>query len=398
MSAIIIDRGICDLCGQCSRSCPFGAVAEVDGRMEIGPGCKACKLCVKACPKKAITLSAGAIASDLSAWNGILIFAETMDEGFHPVTFELLGKAEELASGTGAPVYALAMGRDAGSRARELLHYGPRKVLAYSHPALEHFRADAYANVFEDCIHRLKPSVVLVGATPLGRSLAPRMAARFRTGLTADCTGLKIAANGNLSQVRPAFGGNIMAEIFTTRTRPQFATVRYKVMNPAPRRPTPSGEVAEIAPGDAMISSAIQILGYRKLARAVSITDAETLVVAGRGLRERKDIAMLEELSALLDGQVAATRSVVETGWLDYTRQIGLSGRTVKPKLIITCGVSGAIQFTAGMNGSGCIIAINSDRNAPIFQIAHYGVAGDLYEIVPRLISRVKEGFTCVLQ
>jgi electron transfer flavoprotein alpha subunit len=361
-------------------------------RVEISAACKACGLCVKACPARAISLNDNRGKIDLSAWRGILVFAETTVDGIHPVAIELIGKALGLAAKAVMPVWAIVMGRDAGRQARSLLQYGIDGAWAYSHAKLEHFRADAWANVFEDCIRRLRPSVVLVGATPLGRSLAPRVAARFRTGLTADCTALDMAPGGGLVQIRPAFGGNIMAEISTPRTRPQFATVRYKVMDAAPMAANPTGTVVEITPDDALVASGMEIIHCHRLEKKVSITDAGTLVVVGRGMREQKDVAMLGELVDLLGGQLACTRSVVEAGWLDYTRQIGLSGRTVKPGLILTCGVSGAVQFTAGMSGSGCIIAINRDANAPIFRIAHYGIVGDVYEIVPRLIAGIKEG------
>lgn len=392
MSAICIDRALCDLCGKCAEACPFGAVALGGGRVEIGGTCRVCRLCIKACPRGAISLAESVEKADLASWRGILVYAEVLDGGVHPVAVELLGLARALARKSGEPVFALAMGENAGGPARALLQYGPDRVLAYSHPALAHFRADAYAGVFADCIKKLRPASVLVGATPLGRSLAPRVAARFRTGLTADCTALDLSPSGGLVQIRPAFGGNIMAEISTPRRRPQFATVRYRVMDPAQAVSSPAGTVTEIVPEDALVASGMEILSCRRLEPKASITEADALVVAGRGLRERGDIAMLEELAALLGGQVASTRSVVEEGWLDYTHQIGLSGRTVKPKLIVTCGVSGAVQFTAGMGGAECIVAINRDRHAPIFNIAHCGVVGDLYEVVPRLIARIREG------
>jgi electron transfer flavoprotein alpha subunit len=392
MSALSVDKALCNRCGKCAETCPFGAITFEGGCATIGAACKACRLCVKACPGHAISLTEKHAEADPYAWKGVLVFAEAPYGNVHPVALELLGKARELAGKARESVWALVMGRDAGKPARELIKYGPEEVLAYSHPALEFFRADIYANVFADCIGRLKPSVVLVGATPLGRSLAPRVAARFRTGLTADCTALDISPSGGLVQIRPAFGGNIMAEISTPRTRPQFATVRYKVMDAAAFVPRPAGTVTEIVPGEALMASQMEILSCRTLERKASITDADTLVVAGRGVREKKDIAMLEELAGLLGGQVACTRSVVEAGWLDYTRQIGLSGRTVKPKLLIACGVSGAVQFTAGMSGAGCIVAVNSDPGAPIFKVAHWGAAGDLYEVVPRLIAKIREG------
>jgi electron transfer flavoprotein alpha subunit len=231
-----------------------------------------------------------------------------------------------------------------------------------------------------------------VGATSVGRSLAPRVAARFRTGLTADCTQLEMKPETDLVQIRPAFGGNIMARILTTHTRPQFATVRYKVMEPAACVDCPAGEVirGEIGPG--RLESRIKVVEVVAKEKRENISDAEVLVVAGRGVKKAADLTLLEELAGLLGGEIACTRPLVEAGWFSYTRQIGLSGRTVKPKLIITCGVSGAVQFTACMNGSERIFAINQDRTASIFKVAHYGIVGDLYQILPRLITTIREG------
>jgi len=243
--------------------------------------------------------------------------------------------------------------------------------------------------VLEDLISEIRPSVVLIGSTSIGRSLAPRLATRFRTGLTADCTTLKIKPNTDLVQIRPAFGGNIMAQIITTHTRPQFATVRYKVMDQAVRGEE-TGRVFDRSVSGEMLKSDIDVIRVTHKESVTSITDAEVIVAGGQGLKEKEDLEMIRELAFLLGGEYAVTRPLVEKGWADYTRQIGLSGRTVKPKLIITCGVSGAIQFAACMNCSDRIIAINSDPNASIFKIAHTGIVGDLYKILPSLIGELK--------
>lgn len=390
MAAIQIDYGKCDSCGRCLESCPFGAISEKEGRIEIGAGCKMCKLCIKQCPSGAITFAGKKVSVDKNAWQGILVYAQYFDGIVHPLTYELIGKAKELAAKVHMPVYCLLAGYDTGQIRDELLHYGLDRVLVYDDEGLRHFRVDVYANVLEDAIRRLQPSVVLVGGTSIGRSLAPRVAVRFQTGLTADCTFLDIKENTDLVQIRPAFGGNIMAQIVTPHTRPQFATVRYKVMDAAPRDPKPSGEL-EICPiNETILSSDIEIIKTVRKQKVPSITEADVLVVAGRGVRSKEDMALIERLADLLGGQLAVTRPMVEMGWCDYTRQIGLSGRTVKTKLIITCGVSGAIQFTACMNASERIVAINTDRNAPIMQIAHYGIVGDLYTIVPELIKNIE--------
>lgn len=363
------------------------------GEVTLNAGCKLCKLCIKQCPVGAITLEKTATEGiNKLAWRGILVYVEHLDGVVHPVTLELIGKARELAGKIHQPVFALWIGAGIAERAAQLLQYGVDQVLVYDDEALRYFRADLYANLFEDGINELKPTAVLVGATSVGRSLAPRVAARFRTGLTADCTQLEIKPNTDLVQIRPAFGGNIMAQIVTTRTRPQFATVRYKVMEPATPVTAPTGTVLRREVSPKRLQSGLQVVEVIPKEKQENISDAEVLVVAGRGVKNRSDLALLQELADLLHGQLACTRPLVEAGWLSYTRQIGLSGRTVKPKLIITCGVSGAVQFTACMNSAEQIFAINLDRNAPIFKVAHYGIVGDLYQILPRLIAKIKEG------
>lgn len=390
MAGIRIDQNKCNLCKQCIDACPFDAITLEEGGPRIGMGCRVCRVCIKRCPQGAISLVETKREIDKGAWQGILVYAQYTNGEIHPVTYELIGKARELAGKVHMPVYCLMIGYETVGAREELLHYGVDRVLVYDHAALQYFRVDVYANIMEDAICRLKPSVVLVGGTSIGRSLAPRVAVRFHTGLTADCTFLDIKDSTDLVQIRPAFGGNIMAQIVTPNTRPQFATVRYKVMDRAPRHDNIRGTL-EICPvRSEMLTSDIEVLRSLPKEKVPSITEADVLVVAGRGIKSKEDMTLIERLAHLLGGQLAVTRPLVEMGWCDYTRQIGLSGRTVKPKLIITCGVSGAIQFTACMNASERIVAINTDRNAPIFQIAHYGIVGDLYEIVPELIRRIE--------
>lgn len=393
MGSILVDSNKCNLCGKCVNLCPFGAIQIDLGKVNINNGCKLCKLCIKNCPEGALGLPKPQPqkAVDKSKWNGILVYVEHLEGEVHPVTLELIGKARQLASEINHPVYALIMGANVLDLANGLLDYGVDRVLAYQHEALRYFRADIYTNIFEDCINEFTPSIVLVGATSVGRSLAPRVAARFRTGLTADCTRLEVRPNTDLVQIRPAFGGNIMAQIITSRTRPQFATVRHKVMEKADCLRKPGGEIVQCQVKPERLQSRLKVIRTAPREKQENIADAEVLVVAGRGVKNPADLGMLNELAGLLNGQLACTRPLVEAGWLPYTKQIGLSGRTVKPKLIITCGVSGAIQFTACMSASEQIFAINLDRNAPIFKVAHYGIIGDIYQIIPALIAKLKE-------
>ena len=374
-----------------AKLCPFGAIEVKGGKLEINAGCRMCRMCIK---------KGGGVfelvedeakpAVDKSAWRGVAVVAEIDADGaLHPVALELLGKARELAAKIDHPVTALVIGSGTEAAVEKLLAYGADEVHVYDDPELKHFRIEPYANVLEDFINATHPSSVLVGGTVNGRSLAPRVAARFRTGLTADCTVLDMSPTTDLDQIRPAYGGNIMAHINTPRHRPQFATVRYKIFSIPPKGEA-HGKVVKHAIGKEKLVSLIKVLERTRKSAEKGIEEAEVLVVCGRGVKKPEDIAMLEELARLLGGKVASTRAVVEAGWLEAKRQIGLSGRTVKPKLIITCGVSGAIQFVAGMNNSEYIVAINTDPKASIFKVAHVGIVGDLYKVIPELIEQIK--------
>lgn len=393
MAQIAILERRCTGCGLCQKNCPFGGIEIREGKPELNAACRVCGICVKSCPEKAIIRLETKVESvDKSQWRDILVFAEVSGGRLHPVSLELIGKARELCGSVpGFQVKAVVLGDGVAQQAGELRHYGVSEVAVYDDPALGYFRADVFAACVEDYIRRARPSVVLVGATSLGRSLAPRLATRFHTGLTADCTRLELRENTDLVQIRPAFGGNIMAQIVTTNTRPQFATVRYKVMDAPARQAEAGGAVKAYGLARGVLQSKVTHVSTKRTPAGKSISDAEILVVGGRGLQKEADLEMIRELAALLGGDWAVSRPLVEKGWADNSRQIGLSGRTVRPRLILTCGVSGAIQFTACMNGSEHIVAINSDEKAPIFETAHVGIVGDLYETVPALIARLKE-------
>ncbi len=395
MAKIAVLERKCTGCGLCRASCPFDAIEMTDGRPEMNAACRVCGICVKSCPQQALVkLETRSASVDKTQWKDILVFAEVSGGRLHPVGLELIGKARELTAPLGFKVRAALVGSGVGTHAEELRHYGVSEIAVYDDPALGYFRADAYAGCLEDYIRAVKPCVVLVGATSLGRSLAPRLATRFRTGLTADCTKLELRENTDLVQIRPAFGGNIMAQIVTTNTRPQFATVRYKVMNPPARGEEADGVILPRKLPKSVGESKASCVGVTPLPPKKSISDAEILVVGGRGLQKEGDLAMIHTLAALLGGDWAVSRPLVEKGWATNERQIGLSGRTVRPKLIITCGVSGAIQFASCMKDSERIVAINSDRNAPIFDVAHVAIVDDLYKVVPELIEKLKEGRT----
>ena len=369
--------------------CPFGAISYEDGKLDISSGCKMCKMCVRK-GQGLVDFAEETKGIDKAQWKGVCVYADCTDGRIHRVTFELCGKAKELAAVTGHPVYALVIGHNVADCAETLRHYGVDKVFVYDHEAFADFRIEPYTEAFCDFIKKEKPSSILVGATNLGRQLAPRVAARCRTGLTADCTVLEMKENTDLVQIRPAFGGNIMAQIVTPNTRPQFCTARYKVF--AEPRPTddPSGEIVAMAVSDTMTRSAIEVLSTVTKPKAIDIAEAEVIVAVGRGASSDTMRAMAGELADLLGGVVACSRPLVEGNIFDAKHQIGLSGRTVKPKLIFTLGISGAVQFAAGMKSSDCIVAINTDPNAPIFDVAHYCVIGDVNEILPKLIDKIK--------
>lgn len=388
MAGYRIDPSLCIQCGECARHCPFSCIDLSDNGYSIGEGCTSCGQCADVCPVNAVVWhEAIHEAFDKSSWKNILVYLEYHHGEIHPVGFQLLGKAFELAGTAGCDVYGIVIGEDVGKAKTRLSRYPLKAVYLYEEQ--EHFAADLYEELLSDCITKLRPSVVLIGGTAQGRSLAPCTATRFRTGLTADCTELTMRDHDELVQTRPAFGGNIMARIVTSNTRPQFATVRPDMMKPAVETSDAAVRFIRCRPAR-RTSCGLQILTAEYVPPAKDISQQTVLVVAGKGLKKKEDIAMLEELAALLGGEIASTRALVEKGWMPGERQIGLSGHTVRPRLLIACGVSGSVQFMAGMRGAETIIAINQDPDARIFQIAHCPICGDLYDIVPELIRQIK--------
>lgn len=359
----------------------------------IDDSCRMCLNCVNTGPKGAVEFIVEKKKKPLKKerWQGVAVYVAQVDGEIHPVTYELIGKAKELAGKLHQPVYALLIGSQVQAAAKELQHYGIDKIFVYDDPKLARFAIEPYTAVFERFIKQNKPNSILVGATTVGRQLAPRVAARMRTGLTADTTILDMDAKStDLSQIRPAFGGNIMAHIVTPNNRPQMATVRYKVMDAAPWQEEISGEIVEKKINEKKLVSNEKIIDIIPKPAEQSIESADVLVAAGRGVKSKAELDQLKELANLLGGQLAGTRPLVENGWIDVRQQIGLSGRTVRPKLIICVGISGAIQFIAGMDNADNIVAINNDPKATIFKSAHYCLVGDQSEIIPQLIADIK--------
>ena len=371
--------------------CPFNSI-EVNGtEIGINSSCRMCKLCVKNGPEGGFVYVEETVETvDRSHWSGIAVFIEIEEEKIHPVSLEMIGKARKLAEKVPQPIFALIIGSKTDEIARELLHYRVDTICVYDDEQLKEFRIEPYTAVMEEFIHRNKPSIFLVGGTTLGRNLAPRTAARFRTGLTADCTILDIRENGELVQIRPAFGGNIMAHIQTPAHRPQFATARYKIFSAPEREEHSSGNIECFPIGRERLASRITMLDIHHKERVEHLEDAEIIIAAGRGIGGADNLKLIRQLADKLGARIAGSRPLVESGLIDPRMQIGLSGRTVRPKLLIACGISGSVQFTAGMKGSERIIAINSDPAAPIFETAHIGLVGDLMEILPRLIAHIE--------
>ena len=385
-----IDHSKCTLCEVCISVCPFSALQRATDEIIVLDSCSLCGVCVRKCPEAAMCFETKRVDLPVSEAKNVLVVAEYEDENLHPVTLELVGKGRAMADQISAKLGCVVMGHGSEKEAEYLFGFGIDVVYVYDHLELEHFRIEPYTSAVADAVTDFKPGIALFAATPQGRSLAPRVAARFRTGLTADCTTLEVRDNGDLVQIRPAFGGDVMAQIVTPYHRPQMATMRHKIMEPAKPRRNPGSKWIRRHLNSETLQSAITVLRVDKRPPEASISDAEIIIACGRGIGSRETLDLAEQLAQFLGGQVGVTRPLVDVGWANYRQQIGLSGRAVRPKLLITLGVSGAVQFTAGITGAETIVAIDQDDQAPIFKVCHYGLVGDLHEIVPALIQNLK--------
>ncbi len=385
----------CIGCGVCLPVCPFGAISVEDEKARIDPTkCNLCGACVTSCGFAAVELLQEEKETvDKSEYQGVWVFAEQKEGKIAAVTWELLGEGRKLADRLGSPLSAVLLGRQMDEAARELFYYGADRVILADSPQLENFLEEPYTEVMVEVIRRYKPAIVLLGATTIGRSLAPRVAARLETGLTADCTGLAIDEESkNLLQTRPAFGGNLMATILCPNHRPQMATVRPKVFPPARRDESRSGELIKIDYSTRRLPQRAELLEIIKGdGPSMNIAEADIVVSGGRGLGDPKNFALVRELAEVLGGAVGASRAVVDAGWIPYPHQVGQTGKTVCPKIYIACGIHGAVQHLAGMQSSGIIVAINKNPDAPIFKVADYGIVGDVCEVIPALIREIKK-------
>lgn len=325
-------------------------------------------------------------------YGGVWVFAEQRQGKLQKVSLELLGKGREIADKLGEKLWAVLLGFEVEGLSSKLIEHGADGVILVDNEALKGYTTDGYAKALSELAAERKPEVIFIGATYIGRDLGPRVAAKLKTGLTADCTGLDVdPENKNLLMTRPAFGGNLMATIVCPDHRPQMATVRPGVFSSLEANSSSRGIVEKVNIKINPEDIRTEVLEVVKLAKeAVDITEAEFIVSGGRGVGGREGFELLEELAEVLGGSIGASRSAVDSGWIDKNYQVGQTGKTVRPKVYIACGISGAIQHLAGMQDSDFIIAINKDENAPIMSIADMAVVGDYTKIVPEMIKELK--------
>jgi len=385
----------CTICGACAEECPFGAIIMGEEGPDFNEGCTLCGACIEICPTEAIYMVGEAEKSLEQPGDrgdrhrGVWVFAEQRDGRLAGVVLELLSEGRNIASQLKEPLACVLLGDGVEHLSQELMEFGADQVYLAMAPELNDYRDDLYAQVIEHMVRQYQPAVLLIGGTINGRSLAPRVATRLRTGLTADCTGFALDDDGNLLQTRPAFGGNLMATIRCPQHRPQMATVRPKVFQAATRKPGRKGEEIRVdLPPLKPWARILKVVEEDSV--GPNLGEADIVVSGGRGLGSPEKFHLVEELAEALGGAVGASRAVVDAGWIGYPHQVGQTGRTVAPKLYIACGISGAIQHLVGMQSADIIVAINRDPDAPIFSVATYGIVGEVEEVIPALIREIK--------
>ena len=382
----------CKGCTKCVSACPFDAITMQDRLAVIGAACTSCGACIDVCPFDAIEkVDDFKKGVDTTQYHDVWVYAEQRDGALMGVSIELMGEGKKLAGEIGCKLCAVLCGDNVDGLADELFEYGADKVYYANAPELKTYNTDAYTKVIYEAILKYKPEIVLLGATHIGRDLGPCLAVQCGTGLTADCTKLDIdPEDKKLMQTRPAFGGNLMATILCPNHRPQMSTVRPGVMEKPKKVAGAKGELIDLSVKFSEKDIRMQVLEVVKgLTEKVSLTDAKIIVSGGAGLGNPDGFELIKKLADRLGGVVGSSRAAVDAGWIDHSHQVGQTGTTVKPDLYIACGISGAIQHLAGMQTSGTIVAINKSETAPIFEVADYGIVGDLYKVIPAILEEL---------
>jgi electron transfer flavoprotein alpha subunit len=394
---VIVEK--CVACKLCEKACPYDAIHVQEDVFEGKrkavidfDKCTICGACVEACRKYgAIVISRKTFdGGDVTQYSGVSFYVEHHGGHLASVVPEIINAGLELKASLGTPLCGILVGKDAGTIAEEVLSYGVDEVWMVSNPGIGDYNEDVQTDLVAAIVREKKPEILIGGGTVIGRSLLPRVAARLKTGLTADCTELTIdPAQNLLKQTRPAIGGNIMATIYTENHRPQMATMRHKVMKPAEKAAKATGKVVDMG-HLAVPAPQIEVLEFiEEKEETVNLADADIIVSGGRGIKDPKNFELIARLAKALGGAVGASRAAVDAGWIPYSHQVGQTGKTVNPTIYFACGISGQIQHLAGMKSSDIIVAINSDPAAPIFEVAHYGIVGDLFEVIPELIKQL---------
>ncbi len=393
MSGLIVLAERCTACGSCLGVCPFGALSLEGDTIVVGEQCNLCGACVDACPSEALRVERPEAEAepDQATYRGVWVWVEQFQGRACTISWEMMGQGRRLANELGVALTACVLGHDVGHIAREAIAYGADRVFLVDDPTLAVYRTDPYAAVLVHLVREYRPEIFLLGASARGRDLAGAVATDLHTGLTADCTGLDIDPETRLlRQTRPAFGGNIMATIICPKHRPQMATVRHRVFEVPPADESRSGQIVRVPAILPEERIACRVADFVLESGQVNLADARIIVTGGRGVGGPEGFDPIRELAEVLGGAVGASRAAVDAGWIPYAHQVGQTGRTVKPDLYIACGVSGAIQHLAGMQTSKVIVAINKDPEAPIFNVATYGIVGDLFQIVPALTAEFR--------
>jgi electron transfer flavoprotein alpha subunit len=387
---IQIDIEKCTGCGSCVPVCPFGIMELVNDKARVKEGCNLCGACVDACTFEAIKIEK-AEQKISEGYKGVWVFAEQRDGKLKSVAYELVSEGRKLADKLGTELGAVCLGHKIKD-VEQLVCYGADKVYLADDPTLADHQEDLYTGLLLDLIKKYKPEILIAGATSMGRSFVPRVAALLYTGLTADCTGLDIDPETKLLlQTRPTFGGNVMATIMCQAKRPQMATVRPHVFKKGTHHKERKGQIIRVDFQKEAVTARTKLVKFiEDLSEKVKLDEAEIIVSGGRGLGKPENFQIIKELAGVLGAAVGSSRPPVDEGWIPYSHQVGQTGKTVCPKLYIACGISGSVQHIAGMGTSECIIAINEDPNAPIFQVATYGIVGDLFKVIPLLIEKLK--------